>query len=74
MPEIPTEQTRHAAPTNGVTLNGNFESWGLAGNKKLKSATLRIDGITVQALKSFIMRLPSANKASLDVTFDQEDN
>ena len=74
MPAIPTEQTRHAAPTNGVTLNGNFESWGLAGNKKLKSATLRIDGITVQALKSFIMRLPSANKASLDVTFDQEDN
>ena len=42
-------------------------------NQKLKKATLNIEGITVQALKTFILRLPSTNKASLDVTFDPED-
>lgn len=73
LPPVPTVQTRHAAPTNGVTLTGNFETWGLKPNQKLKTVTLNIDGITVQALKTFILRLPSANKASLDVSFDPED-
>ena len=73
LPPVPTTQTRHAAPTNGVTLTGNFEAWGLKPNQILKSVTLNIDGISVQALKSFLLRLPSANKASLDVTFDPED-
>ena len=73
LPPVPTTQTRHAAPTNGVTLTGNFETWGLKPNQILKSVTLNIDGISVQALKSFLLRLPSANKASLDVSFDPED-
>ena len=73
LPPMPTTQTRHAAPTNGVTLTGNFETWGLKPNQILKSVTLNIDGISVQALKSFLLRLPSANKASLDVSFDPED-
>ena len=73
LPPVPSEQTRHAPFTNGVTLTGNFETWGLKPNQKLKKATLNIEGITVQALKTFILRLPSTNKASLDVTFDPED-
>ena len=73
LPSVPAVQTRHANPTNGVTLTGNFETWGLKPNQTLKSVTLNIEGITVQALKSFILRLPSANKASLDVSFEKED-
>ena len=72
-PPTPTIQTRHANPTNGVTLTGNFETWGLKPNQTLRSVTLNIEGITVQALKSFILRLPSANKASLDVSFEKEE-
>ena len=73
LPPTPSIQTRHANPTNGVTLTGNFETWGLKPNQVLESVTLNINGITVQALKSFILRLPSANKASLDVSFKPED-
>ena len=73
LPPVPQVESRHANPTNGVTLTGNFEKWGLPSNKMLKSATLNIEGISVAALKNFISRLPSAYRASLDVTFDPED-
>ena len=55
-----------AAPANGSTLQGKFEEWGLAG-KKLKSATLSVEGISVSDLKAFLMRLPSKYKASMEV-------
>ena len=62
----------HADPTNGVTLVGNFEKWGLKPSSKLKTASIRLDGVTVQMLKSFIQRLPSTCKAALDISYDEE--
>ncbi len=68
----PKEKTLHADPTNGVTLVGNFEKWGLKPSSKLKTASIRLDGVTVQMLKSFIQRLPSTCKAALDISYDEE--
>ena len=63
----PAAPKRHsAAPANASTLQGKFEEWGLIG-KKLKSTQLTVEGISVEDLKKWLLRLPSKYKAAMEV-------
>lgn len=72
-PPSPTVKQHHCDPSNASTLIGKFEQWGVAKSCKLKSASLAIEGITVQDLQSMIQRLKSNYKASMDISFDEEE-
>ncbi len=67
-PRVPPPSRRRSAPaSNASTLQGKFEEWGLPPNRKLRSASLSIEGISVSDLKTFLMRLPSKYRAAMEV-------
>jgi len=59
-------------PQIGVNLCGQFERWGLHDGTTLKTAKVEFRGLSVQQIKQILQRLPSAFRASLEVTYDEE--
>jgi hypothetical protein len=59
-------------PQIGINLCGCFERWGLHDGTTLSSTKIEFMGLSVQQIKQILQRLPSAFKASLEVTYDEE--
>ena len=73
VPGTPVAKTQVAQePQIGINLCGCFERWGLHDGTTLNNAKIAFAGLSVQQIKQFLQRLPSAFKASLEVTYDEE--
>jgi hypothetical protein len=59
-------------PTNGVTLMGSFDQWGISSDTTLDTARIAFAGLTVQQVKQILQKLPSNVKATLDVSWKKE--
>ena len=59
-------------PQIGINLCGCFERWGLHDGTTLTNAKIEFKGLSVQQIKQILQRLPSAFKASLEITYDEE--
>ena len=69
----PTAKT-HATeqPTNVINLIGSFEKWGVPTTTNLSSAKVEFNDLTVQQMKQILQRIPSAFRASLEISYTQE--
>jgi hypothetical protein len=72
-PLWPTAKT-HATeqPTNVINLIGSFEKWGVPTTTNLSSAKVEFNDLTVQQMKQILQRIPSAFRASLEISYTQE--
>jgi hypothetical protein len=67
-------QTRRIdEPNIGINLAGYFERWGVSSGTTLHNAKVEFNDVTVQQLKQILQRLPSSVKASLEISFPEED-
>jgi len=70
-----TVQVRRTdAPNTGINLSGYFEKWGISAGKTLNSAKIEFSNLTVQQLKQVLQRLPVGLRASLEITFTEEES
>lgn len=60
-------------PHMGVNLIGYLERWGTPSGTLLNSAKVEFEGLTVQQLKQILQHLPSSVKASLEISYSEED-
>ena len=73
-PRPATLQTKRTnEPNIGINLTGYFEKWGVPSSTILNNAKVVFEGLTVQQLKQILQRLPSSVKASLEISFPEED-
>ncbi len=59
-------------PQTGINLSGMLEKWGVAPATQLLSAKIEFADLTVQQLKQILQRLPSAFRASMEITYPEE--
>jgi hypothetical protein len=59
---------RTTEPAIGINLSGQFEKWGIASSAELTIAKIEFTNLTAQQLKQILERLPTAFKASLEVS------
>ena len=70
----PVQIRRTEAPNTGINLSGCFEKWGIPSSQTLKLAKIEFSNLTVQQLKQVLQRLPSSMRASLEITFTEEED
>ena len=68
-PLIITQNQKSDEPATGINLSGSFEKWGISSDRTLNSAKIEFQGLTAQQVKQILQRIPSAFKASLEITF-----
>jgi hypothetical protein len=68
------QQKRSGEPANGINLSGCFESWGIAPTKTLDTIKIEFSGLNTQQVKQILQRIPSAFKATLEVSFKEGDD
>lgn len=64
---------RSEEPSIGINLAASFEKWSIPSGTLLDNAKVEFEGLTVQQLKQILQRLPSSVKASLEISFAEED-
>ena len=69
-PNVKVQRTEQ--PTTGINLIGSFEKWGISPTQELNSAKIEFNNITVQQIKQILQRVPSAFRASLEITYSQD--
>lgn len=73
-PVSPTIQVKRTdEPNTGINLSGCFERWNIPSGTVLDRAKVEFEGVNVQQLKQILQRLPSSVKASLEVSYPEED-
>ena len=72
-PKVPRMARKITEPATGINLIGNLEKWGLSTSKELDSVKIEVKALTAQQLKEILQRFPSTFKASLEITFLEED-
>jgi len=60
-------------PATGINLSGCFERWGVPSGTTLSSAKIEFRDVNVQQVKQILQRLPSAFRASLEISYQEED-
>ena len=70
-PLIITQSKKTDEPASGINLSGCFEKWGISSEKTLSSAKIEFQGVSAQQVKQILQRIPSAFKASLEITFEE---
>jgi hypothetical protein len=74
LPFAPLPRTQKSeAPSTGINLQGCFEKWGISPDTVLTTARIEFKDMTAQQVKQVLQRLPSAFKASLEVTFPEQE-
>lgn len=68
-----TKVQRADEPQIGINLCGCFEKWSLHPGVTLDSARIELNNVTVQQIKQILQRLPSAFKATLEVSYNEEE-
>ena len=69
-----TKIQRSEEANTGINLCGYFEKWGLDPSTTLKNATIEFTNLTAQQIKQILQRLPSAFRASLEISYDEEES
>lgn len=64
---------RSDQPTSARNLSGCFEKWGIPSSTTIESAKIEFNGLTAQQLKQILLSVPSAFKASLEISFTEEE-
>ena len=60
-------------PTSGLNLSGCFEKWRIKPETPLESARINLSGLTAHQVKQILLKIPSAYKATLEVTYTEEE-
>lgn len=60
-------------PASGINLSGCFERWRVPSGTTLSSAKIEFKDVSVQQVKQILQRLPSAFRASLKISYQEED-
>ncbi|MCF8075075.1 MAG: ATP-binding protein [Desulfotignum sp.] len=69
-PSMPAvKRNRSEQPATGINLSGCFEKWGVSTGQTIETARIEFSGLTAQQIKQILQRIPSAFKATLDVTY-----
>jgi hypothetical protein len=69
-PLLRTERTPDEA--NTISLIGQLELWGITLDKTLTSAKVEFSNLTAQQLRRILQQIPSAHRAKLEVSFEQQ--
>jgi hypothetical protein len=69
----PPAVLRTEEPATGINLSGYFERWGVSSGTTLSSAKIEFKDVSVQQVKQILQRLPSAFRASLEISYQEED-
>ena len=56
----------------GINLCGAFEQWGVDASTTLARAKIEFHNLSVQQVKQILQRLPSAFKATMEVTYTED--
>ncbi len=56
----------------GINLCGAFEQWGLDASTTLARTKIEFHNLSVQQVKQILQRLPSAFKATMEVTYTED--
>lgn len=59
-------------PATALNLSGYFEKWKVPATA-IESAKIEFNGLTAQQIRQILQRIPSAYKASLEISFTEED-
>lgn len=62
---------KYDEPAIGINLSGCFESWGVSPTQSIESARIEFSSLTVQQVKQILQRIPSAFKATLEITYKE---
>ncbi len=76
VPPVPPSmpQTKRAEePASGINLSGCFESWGISSDKTIDAAKIEFSGLSAQQIKQILQRIPSSFKATMEITYTEED-
>lgn len=65
--EVKSQRSHEAA--TGINLSGCFESWGVAPSQTVETTRIEFSGLTVQQIKQVLQRIPTAFKATLEITY-----
>lgn len=69
-PATITEKTE--TPSTGLNLSGLFEKWGIQPGQTLETAQIAFTGLTVQQIRQILQKMPSAYKATLEITYQKD--
>jgi len=56
----------------GINLCGAFEQWGLDAGTTLARTKIELHNLSVQQVKQILQRLPSAFKATMEITYTED--
>lgn len=75
VPTLPQAKIQRSEEANiGINLCGYFEKWGIDPSTTLKNAKIEFANLTAQQIKQILQRLPSAFRASLEISYDEEES
>jgi hypothetical protein len=63
---------RSEEPATAINLSGCFEKWGVSNTATIDSARIEFTGLTAQQVRQILTKIPSAYKASLEITYTEE--
>lgn len=69
----PPAVRRTEEPATGINLSGCFERWRVPSGTTLSSARLEFKDVSVQQIKQILQRLPSAFRASLEISYQEDE-
>jgi len=73
LPLPPVTQThRTTAESNTISLIGQLEQWGITQDTLLTSAKVEFSNLTAQQLRRILQQIPSAHRANLEVSYQQQ--
>ena len=73
LPLLPVTRTlRPTVETNTISLIGQLEQWGITPDKMLTLAKVEFTNLTAQQFRRILQEIPSAHRANLEVTFQQQ--
>ncbi|MDB6022250.1 MAG: hypothetical protein JWQ04_2107 [Pedosphaera sp.] len=71
LPPVPVTR-RTDSESNTISLIGQLELWGVTPDKMLTSAKVEFTNLTAQQLRRILQQIPSAHRANLEVSYQQQ--
>ena len=69
----PVKKRKTEMPTGGINLSGCFETWDLGPTQRIDTAAITFAGLTVRQIKTILQGIPSAYKATLEITWQEDE-
>jgi hypothetical protein len=64
-----TQVRRSEEPATAINLSGCFEKWGIPSDTSISTARIEFSGLTAQQVRQILTKIPSAYKATLEITY-----